>query len=161
MSNFEAEFAVTRRYELHLIRCTLTPSPKTTEFNSELQTESSDGYIKELLASIECGNYAEGLTSHSCKLIFQLNHESPPPESAEHFYSELVNRAESFITDASVSAVEQSPAAPAITLAPKQTNFSSNAKAAYPHHQPILSSRRPKPLFEGISRTTGKPLTKR
>ncbi|KAK2445164.1 Protein prenylyltransferase superfamily protein [Trifolium repens] len=108
MSNFEPEVAVTRRYELRLIRCTLTPSPETTEFNSELQTESSDGLIKELLASIERGNYAEALTSQSSKLIFQLNHDSPPPESAEHFYSELVNRAESFITDASVSTVEQS-----------------------------------------------------
>jgi hypothetical protein len=108
MSNFEPEVAVTRRYELRLIRCTLTPSPETTEFNSELQTESSDGLIKELLASIERGNYAEALTSQSSKLIFQLNHDSPPPKSAEHFYSELVNRAESFITDASVSTVEQS-----------------------------------------------------
>ncbi|GAU16836.1 hypothetical protein TSUD_367830 [Trifolium subterraneum] len=108
MSNFESEVAVTRRYELRLIRCTLTPSPETTALNPEPQTDSSDDRIQQLLASNECGNYAEALTSKSCKLIFQLNHDSPPLESAEHFYSELVDRAECFLTDTSVSTVEQS-----------------------------------------------------
>ncbi|CAI8599165.1 unnamed protein product [Vicia faba] len=106
MSNLEADVAAIRGHELRLIRCTLSPSP-ATPLNPESQNESTDGIINNLLASIESGNYAEALTSPSCRLIFQLSPNSPPPSSADTFYSELVDRAESFITDASVSPVEQ------------------------------------------------------
>lgn len=106
MSNLEVDVAGIRCYELRLIRCTFTPSPAKA-LNPEPQTESSDDSIKELLSLIECGNYAEALTSQPCKLIFRLDHDTLPQDSAERFYSELVDRAESFITDASASPVEQ------------------------------------------------------
>jgi len=97
----ESDVTGIRRYELRLLRCTLTPSPSSN-------FESSDDLINKLLSSIECGNYAEALTSQSSKLVFQLNHNSPPSNSSgERFYSELVDRAESFITDTTVSTVEQ------------------------------------------------------
>lgn len=99
----ESDVTGIRRYELRLLRCTLTPSPSPSS-----NSESPDDLINKLLSSIECGNYAEALTSQSSKLIFQLNLESPPPNSSgEQFFSELVDRAESFITDATVSTVEQ------------------------------------------------------
>lgn len=99
----ESDLTGIRRYELRLLRCTLTPSPSLSS-----NSESSDDLINKLLSSIECGNYAEALTSQSSKLIFQLNLELLPPNSSgERFYSELVDRAESFITDATVSTVEQ------------------------------------------------------
>lgn len=106
MSNMEADVAEIRGYELRLIRCTLSPSP-ASPLNPVSQNESTDDLVNKLLDSIESGNYAEALTSQSCRLIFQLSPNLPPPISADTFYSELVDRAESFITDVSVSPVEQ------------------------------------------------------
>lgn len=108
MPSFEADVMDIRGYELRLIRCTLSPSPSTeTALTPGTQSNSSDDHIKELLNSIECGNYVEALTSHPCRLVFQLDHNSPPPDCADRLYSELIDRAESFITDASAIPEEQ------------------------------------------------------
>lgn len=111
MGSLEADVVDIRGYELRLIRCTLTPSPSppaAAVLNPAVpQTESSDGLVKELLDSIECGNYAEALTSHPCRLIFQLDRDSLPLDCAERLYSELVQRSEYFVTDASASPAEQ------------------------------------------------------
>lgn len=110
MPSFEADAMDIRGYELRLIRCTLSPSPSTaseTALNPIPQSKSTDDHIKELLNSIECGNYVEALTSHPCRLVFQLDHNSPPPDCADRLFSELIDRAVSFITEASASPEEQ------------------------------------------------------
>ncbi|KAJ1386499.1 Tetratricopeptide-like helical domain superfamily [Sesbania bispinosa] len=107
MSNLEADVAGIRGYELRLIRCTLTPS-SSPPLDPQPQRESSDGLIKDLVDSIERGNYVEALTSQPCcTLLFQLGHDSLPLDSADRLYSELMERAESFIRDASASPAEQ------------------------------------------------------
>ncbi|XP_027343083.1 tetratricopeptide repeat protein 27 homolog isoform X1 [Abrus precatorius] len=105
MCSLQPEVVANRGYELRLIRCTLNPSPPSDPSH---EREPLDGLIKDLLNSIECGNYVEALTSQpSSSLVFRLGHDSPPLDTAERFYSELVDRAESFIGDASPNAGEQ------------------------------------------------------
>ncbi|KAK7350764.1 hypothetical protein VNO77_09697 [Canavalia gladiata] len=104
MCSLEHEVAAIRDFELRLIRCTLSPSQPS---NPRHEFESLDGIINDLLNSIERGNYIEALTFQpSSTLVFQLGNDSPPLDTVDRFYSELVDRAESFIRDASSNAAE-------------------------------------------------------
>ncbi|XP_020213040.1 tetratricopeptide repeat protein 27 [Cajanus cajan] len=106
MCTIEPELVAIRGYELRLIRCTLSPSQP---LNPRREHEPLDGRINDLLNSIESGNYVQALTSeHSSALVFQLaGHDSPPLDAADRLYSELVDRAESFVRDAASDAAEQ------------------------------------------------------
>jgi len=105
MCTLEPDVAAVRGYELRLIRCTLSPSQPS---DIRHDGESFDGLINDLLKSIECGSYVQALTSQPSATVFQLGgHESLPLDAADRVYSELVQRAESFITDAASNAAEQ------------------------------------------------------
>ncbi|RDX70742.1 Tetratricopeptide repeat protein 27 [Mucuna pruriens] len=106
MCTLEPEVVAIRGYELRLIRCSINPSQPS---DPRHERESLDGFINDLLNSIECGNYVEALTSEpSSTFVFRLGgHDSLPLDAADRLYSELVDRAESFIRDAASDAAEQ------------------------------------------------------
>ncbi|ESW09834.1 hypothetical protein PHAVU_009G160200 [Phaseolus vulgaris] len=105
MCTLEPDVVAVRGYELRLIRCTLGPSQPSDIRHDQ---ESLDVLINDLLNSIECGSYVEALTSEPSSTVFQLGgHYSLPLDAPDRLYSELVHRAESFITDAATNAAEQ------------------------------------------------------
>ncbi|KAL2347131.1 hypothetical protein Fmac_001131 [Flemingia macrophylla] len=105
MCGVEPELVAIRGYELRLIRCTLTPSQP---LNPRREDQPFDDRIDDLLNSIERGNYVQALTSeHSSALVFQLAGNHSPPPDADRLYSELVDRADSFVRDAASDAAEQ------------------------------------------------------
>ncbi|XP_027904629.1 tetratricopeptide repeat protein 27 homolog [Vigna unguiculata] len=105
MCTLEPDVVAVRGYELRLIRCTLSPSQPS---DLRHDGESLDGLINDLLNSVERGSYVEALTSGPSSTVFQLGgHDSLPLDDADRFYSELVHRAESFITDAASNGAEQ------------------------------------------------------
>ncbi|XP_047182528.1 tetratricopeptide repeat protein 27 homolog [Vigna umbellata] len=105
MCTLEPDVVAVRGYELRLIRCTLSPSQP---LDLRHDGESLDGLINDLLNSVERGSYVEALTSEPSSSVFRFrDHDSLPLDAADRFYSELVHRAESFITDAASNAAEQ------------------------------------------------------
>lgn len=106
----DAEVLSIRAYELRLIRCTLVPFPSIHGPQSPPSDQAHDlnALINHVLALIETGDYLQVFNSEASRLVFQLDDDSPflfdnSLECADRLYSELLNRAESFIGDKSVN----------------------------------------------------------
>ncbi|GLT80646.1 hypothetical protein SLA2020_520750 [Shorea laevis] len=93
-----------RLYELRLLRCTLTPPPHSPSSDSNGSLPPLYSSIKDILTSMESGNYLEALSSDGARLVLQLPEfdVADSPEVAEQVYSDLLLRVESFIVEGSV-----------------------------------------------------------
>ncbi|KAL6985168.1 hypothetical protein U1Q18_018546 [Sarracenia purpurea var. burkii] len=105
----EAQLDVLRQYELRLLRCSIPASlPASYEPSDDFDAvqrrplPSLNALIKDVIASIETGNYVEALSSDAARTIFKFQDSSLSPSvySPEWFYSELVPHCvENFLFD--------------------------------------------------------------
>lgn len=92
-----------RGYELRLLRCTLAsslPDSSTQQPHAPYdRTSSLHALIKDILASIEAGDYLRALSSDAARLVFQLSGDSnvDSVECADRVYSESLDRVVLFI----------------------------------------------------------------
>ncbi|KAG8645460.1 hypothetical protein MANES_10G067101v8 [Manihot esculenta] len=107
------ECEILRGYELRLLRCTVAP-PLSPPPPSSVCSHHKDGdnihnlysLINELLSSIEAGNYLQALFSDAAELVTKFS-DLPQCSSAEHVYSELLERVGRFMTDDGVDEEER------------------------------------------------------
>ncbi|KAL6338083.1 hypothetical protein AAG906_010651 [Vitis piasezkii] len=113
MAEYQQHLRLLRRYELRLLRCTTAtqqqqPPPPQSHAATPLLTT-----IIDTLDLIEAGRYAEVLSSDATRNVFRLKDEffsqfsDDSVDCADRFYSELMNRVESFLVDESVNEVER------------------------------------------------------
>ncbi|XP_048138112.1 tetratricopeptide repeat protein 27 homolog isoform X2 [Rhodamnia argentea] len=110
----DSDLAILREYELRLLRCTLPPRtpPPQTPSPPSVPNHHLHALIHDLLLSIEAGEYhAALLNSDALRLVFNLSASTLPDlsdstESAEAVYSDLIDRAESFLVNVSGNEAE-------------------------------------------------------
>ncbi|KAI3415054.1 TPR_REGION domain-containing protein, partial [Psidium guajava] len=110
-----SDVGVLREYELRLLRCTLpppTPPPPQTPSPPSVPCNRLHALIHDLLLSIEAGEYhAVLLNSDVLAFVFNLSASTLPDlsdstESAEAVYSQLIDRADSFLVSVSGNEAE-------------------------------------------------------
>lgn len=113
MAEYYQHLHLLRHYELRLLRCTTAtqqqqPPPPQSHAATPLLTT-----IIDTLDLIEAGRYAEVLSSDATRNVFRLKDEffsqfsDDSVDCADRFYSELMNRVDSFLVDESVNEVER------------------------------------------------------
>ncbi|XP_010456556.1 PREDICTED: tetratricopeptide repeat protein 27 homolog [Camelina sativa] len=107
----DGEVEILRGYELRLLRCTFSLPPPSDPPLDESQSgiHPHETLISSLLSSIEAGDYLGALASDATKLIlgdseFEL---VDTVDSAERFYSELLDKVESFVVNDSADEVDK------------------------------------------------------
>ncbi|XP_010420439.1 PREDICTED: tetratricopeptide repeat protein 27 homolog isoform X2 [Camelina sativa] len=105
----DGEVEILRGYELRLIRCTVSLPQLDVPLKSHSGTHPHETLISSLLSSIEAGDYLGALASDATKLIigdseFEL---VDTVDSAERFYSELLDKVESFVVNDSSDEIDK------------------------------------------------------
>ncbi|XP_010492673.1 PREDICTED: tetratricopeptide repeat protein 27 homolog [Camelina sativa] len=105
----DGEVEILRGYELRLLRCTVSLPQSDLPLESQPGTHPHETLISSLLSSIEAGDYLGALASDATKLIlgdseFEL---VDTVDSAERFYSELLDKVESFVVNDSSDEIDK------------------------------------------------------
>ncbi|ESQ41712.1 hypothetical protein EUTSA_v10012633mg [Eutrema salsugineum] len=111
----DGEIGILRGYELRLLRCTVSlptsdPPPETHLLDeSQSGTHQHDSLIRSLLSSIEAGDYLGALASDATRLILGDSELDlvDSVDSAERVYSELLDKVESFVVNASYDEIDK------------------------------------------------------
>lgn len=105
----DGEIGILRCYELRLLRCTVSLPPSDPPLESQSGTHQHDTLIRSLLSSIESGDYLGALDSDAARLILgdvELDLVDSV-DSAERFYSELLDKVESFVVNGSPDNIDK------------------------------------------------------
>ncbi|XP_030471639.2 uncharacterized protein LOC115689654 [Syzygium oleosum] len=113
----DSDLGILREYELRLLRCTLPPPPPPqapAPSPPPVPNHRLHVLVHGLLLSVEAGEYrAALLDSDALRLVFGLSAGTLPElsdsaDSAEAAYSELIDRAESFLVNVPGNEAEES-----------------------------------------------------
>ncbi|XP_010456557.1 PREDICTED: tetratricopeptide repeat protein 27-like [Camelina sativa] len=107
----DGEVEIIRGYELRLLRCTFSLPPPSDPPLDESQSgiHPHETLISSLLSSIEAGDYLGALASDATRLILGDSELDlvDSVDSAERFYSELLDKVESFVVNDSADEVDK------------------------------------------------------
>ncbi|KAL1188075.1 hypothetical protein V5N11_000508 [Cardamine amara subsp. amara] len=105
----DGEVEILCGFELRLLRCTVSLPQSDHPLESQLGTHPHDSLIRSLLSSIEAGDYLGVLASDATRLVLDDSELDlvDSVDSAERFYSELLDKVKSFVVNDSSDEIDK------------------------------------------------------